>query len=46
MQLSTKRTFWVDAVRVTAMLLVLLNHSLEYVFALNTAEEWMSYTPP
>lgn len=46
MQLSTKRTFWVDAVRVTAMLLVLLNHSLEHVFALNTAEEWMSYTPP
>lgn len=38
--------FWCDAVRFVAIMLVLLNHSLEFIIPLNTASQYLSYTPP
>ena len=37
------RIFWCDGVRAVAILLVLLNHSLEFVLSLNTAANYLSY---
>lgn len=37
------RIFWCDGVRAVAILLVLLNHSLEFILPLNTAANYRSY---
>lgn len=40
---KASRIFWCDGVRAVAILLVLLNHSLEFIFSLNTAADYLSY---
>lgn len=42
--IDSNRIFWCDFVRGVAILLVVLNHSVEYVFDLNTSASFLSYT--
>lgn len=41
---TTHREFWCDGIRCVAILMVILNHSLEFIYSLNTASDYLSYS--